>query len=54
MDANWRVLVFWECAIRGKSETHCEAVLDEAASWIREGASTLKVLPVTARSTGDE
>ena len=40
IDLDWRVLVIWECAVRGKSETVMQAVLNRAARWIRSGTPT--------------
>jgi len=39
----WRVLVIWECALKGKTRKPLDAVLDEAAEWIRGDASTLTI-----------
>ncbi|WP_256996364.1 very short patch repair endonuclease [Methylococcus capsulatus] len=33
----WRVLVIWECALRGSERLDFEAVLDHAAVFIRAG-----------------
>jgi DNA mismatch endonuclease (patch repair protein) len=35
--AGWRVLVIWECAIKGREKRPINDVLDEAADWIRKG-----------------
>ncbi len=34
--AGWRVLVIWECALRGPGRLRGEAVLDSAANYIRQ------------------
>jgi len=33
--AGWRVLVIWECALKGRARKPLDAVLAEAAAWIR-------------------
>jgi DNA mismatch endonuclease, patch repair protein len=35
--AGWRMLVIWECALRGKERHLLDDVLVEAAEWIRKG-----------------
>jgi len=35
--AGWRVLVIWECALKGRERRALEVVLKEAAKWIRKG-----------------
>ena len=35
--AGWRVLVIWECALRGRLRRPVDAVLDEAGRWLRSG-----------------
>lgn len=35
--AGWRVLVIWECALKGRERLPLDDVLSEAASWIRKG-----------------
>jgi DNA mismatch endonuclease (patch repair protein) len=34
-DEGWRVLTIWECAFRGRSAEQKDAVLDQAANWIK-------------------
>jgi DNA mismatch endonuclease, patch repair protein len=43
--AGWRVLVIWECALRGPERLSDEAVLDSAADYIRQllGSSSMEV-----------
>jgi len=43
--AGWRVLVIWECALRGPERLRDEAVLDSAADYIRQllGSSSMEV-----------
>jgi DNA mismatch endonuclease, patch repair protein len=33
----WRVLVIWECALKGRGKLPLEDVLRKAATWIRKG-----------------
>lgn len=35
--AGWRVLVIWECALKGKERRPLDEVLKEAAWWVRKG-----------------
>jgi len=35
--AGWRVLVIWECALKGREKLPLDDVLSESAAWIREG-----------------
>lgn len=37
----WRVLVVWECALRGPSRLDTTAALNEAASYIRQNPDSL-------------
>jgi DNA mismatch endonuclease, patch repair protein len=43
--AGWRVLVIWECALRGPERLPDETVLDSAADYIRQllGSSSMEV-----------
>lgn len=36
LDASWRVMVVWECALRAEGPPR-ENVINELAAWIREG-----------------
>ncbi|GBQ14684.1 very short patch repair endonuclease [Swaminathania salitolerans] len=36
----WRVFEVWECAMKGPERLNPEQVIEMAASWLREGAST--------------
>ncbi|WP_045859701.1 very short patch repair endonuclease [Teredinibacter purpureus] len=33
-DAGWRILIVWECAIKGKKEQEVEKVLDNIEHWL--------------------
>ncbi len=32
--AGWRILVIWECALKGRTRLDLKAVLDDATAWI--------------------
>ena len=36
-DAGWRVLIIWECALKGKSKHDPGRLLKRASSWLRSG-----------------
>lgn len=38
--ANWRVLVIWECAIRGRSQVDMDDVIRKTAEWISSSGSS--------------
>ena len=40
LEAGWRVLVIWECALKGKTRLAPEQVLEQTAAWLRSGATT--------------
>jgi DNA mismatch endonuclease (patch repair protein) len=39
----WRVLVIWECALKGRAKRPLDDVLAEAARWIRKGKRTHEI-----------
>jgi len=41
--AGWRVLVVWECALKGKTKIPLDIILDEISDWL-EGNGKLKVI----------
>ena len=41
--AGWRVLVIWECAIKGRERKPLDSVLKEASRWIRRGAAVHEI-----------
>jgi DNA mismatch endonuclease, patch repair protein len=41
--AGWRVLVIWECAIKGRAKRPLDDVLNEAVAWIRKGSRTHEI-----------
>lgn len=48
--AGWRVLVIWECALRGPSRLQALAVLEGAAKFIQD--SHLNLLEIAGADTG--
>lgn len=41
--AGWRVLVIWECALKGREKRPLDDILREAAAWIRKGSRTHEI-----------
>ena len=41
--AGWRVLVVWECALKGRGRRPVDDVLNEAATWIRDGTQAHEI-----------
>ena len=33
----WRILTFWECAIKGKTRLSLEKIVDASEKWLKEG-----------------
>lgn len=42
-DAGWRVLVIWECALKGRLKRGGDEVSGEAARWLRSGDDYLEL-----------
>lgn len=42
-DTGWRVLVIWECALKGKTKLAPEKVIQRAATWIRARKPFLEI-----------
>lgn len=42
-DAGWRVLVIWECALKGRLKRSGDEVSGEAARWLRSGDDYLEL-----------
>ena len=40
----WRVMVIWECALRGKARLEDQEFLENAAGFIRDTSGTLNVI----------
>lgn len=45
LSCNWRVLVIWECALRGSSRRPLEEVIERADHFIRTEQTSLLMLP---------
>jgi DNA mismatch endonuclease (patch repair protein) len=41
LDSGWRVLIVWECALKGKTRLPIDNILDEISEWI-DGKGELK------------
>lgn len=41
--ANWRVLIIWECALKGKQRRNVEEVVHTAANWIQFDESSAEI-----------
>jgi len=41
--AGWRILVIWECALKGREQRPLETVLSEASAWLRRGEATREI-----------
>jgi DNA mismatch endonuclease (patch repair protein) len=41
--AGWKVLVIWECALKGKHRKPLETVLDNAGSWIMKNPASSSI-----------
>lgn len=37
--AGWRVLIIWECALKGRTRLPLDEVLEEAARWLKSDDS---------------
>lgn len=43
-DAGWRVLVIWECALKGRTKLAPEKVIQKAATWIKGQKPFLEIM----------
>ncbi len=43
LDTSWRVLVIWECALKGKMRRPVESVLEETVVWIKSESKHLEI-----------
>jgi DNA mismatch endonuclease (patch repair protein) len=39
----WRILTIWECSLRGKRKLPLKYIIDETASWLLNGSSSLEI-----------
>ncbi|MBN1629162.1 MAG: DNA mismatch endonuclease Vsr [Thermoleophilia bacterium] len=56
-EQGWRVLVIWECALRGKSSLQTQEVADRVERWVRQGTGSGEVrgqLPSLAPATSQD
>ncbi|MEX0450171.1 very short patch repair endonuclease [Spiribacter sp. 221] len=42
-ELGWRVLIIWECALRGRTRQSPDRVLGSAASWLRSAQAMLEI-----------
>lgn len=54
LDAGWRVLTVWECALRGRGRRELAEVTAEASSFLSGLLPELEVAGFTYRSRGEE
>lgn len=41
--AGWRVLVIWECAVKGKKGNELDLVIRKASRWLRNGMPAMEI-----------
>lgn len=41
--SGWRVLVVWECALKGKTCGPLESIADSIATWVKTGAGNMEI-----------
>ncbi len=39
----WKILIIWECSLRGKGKEHIEEVIFRVENWIRSGEENLEI-----------
>jgi len=42
-ESDWRYLIVWECAIKGRNKLPLETVISQAADWIHGSAEWLEI-----------
>ncbi len=42
-ELGWRVLIFWECAIRGRRKLPINELMEQVIEWIQNGGSYLEI-----------
>ena len=47
-EIGWRVLVVWECAVKGKQRLSSEEVVTRVVEWLRSGAVDMEITGVPA------
>jgi DNA mismatch endonuclease (patch repair protein) len=43
-EQNWRVVVIWECAIRGKNRLDGDSLISEVTDWIHSSVDTKEIV----------
>lgn len=43
LEAGWRVLTIWECAIRGRESRNADEVIDQTATWIDSDSPLMEI-----------
>ena len=46
-EQRWRVLVIWECALKGKHRIAEDKVIIRAAKWLRSGTQDLEIVGIS-------
>lgn len=44
--AGWRILIIWECSLKGRLKLKPEEIIDQAASWITAANSEVPMLVI--------
>lgn len=39
----WRVLVVWECAIKGRTRRPLQEIVETASTWLKDGSDSLEI-----------
>ena len=47
-ELGWRVMVVWECAVKGKQRLPREEVVTRVENWLRSGTNDMEITGVTA------
>ena len=42
-EAGWRVLIIWECAIKGKARLQPDVLIDETEKWLLSGGNRREI-----------
>lgn len=43
LTAGWRLLVIWECALKGRLRLNHDTILDQVSAWLRNGSLELTI-----------
>ena len=44
--AGWRVLVIWECALKGREQRPLQTVLSQTSAWLRRGKTAREIMGI--------